>query len=226
MIFRCGMTDSARNASVRNGVAPVQPSPCAASLQARLCAIDLGERRIREQPGDGERALGEDAQFVHGDDPASDLDEPLDCEGHVPIGHADDDEVVRVVGDARRERAALQSRAGDEAEPDPARREVPLDDGDLREVALGARDRLAALDDGLALERLRDDLILDQADRTRVPPLHGIAKSAGEIGATRTDWRTQSGISTRGTSSIGRPRFSTVVGWKLTRSGRTRRSAT
>ena len=38
MIFRCGITESARKASVRNGVAPVQPRPCAASLQARLWA--------------------------------------------------------------------------------------------------------------------------------------------------------------------------------------------
>ena len=62
----------------------------------------------------------------------------------------------------------LQSRAGHEPEPDPTRREVPFDDGDLREVLLRARHCLPAFDDGLALERLRHDLILDQADRPQL----------------------------------------------------------
>ena len=136
VIFRCGMTESARNASVRNGVAPVQPRLVCRLVAGAALRDDLGERRIREQPGDRQRALGENAQSVDGDDPASELGESLDGERHVPIGHADDDEVVRVVRDARRERAALQPRPGDEAEPDPARREVALDDGDLREVVL------------------------------------------------------------------------------------------
>ena len=91
--------------------------------------------------------------------------EVRDGEGHVLVGHADDDEVVRVVCDRRGERAAPEARAGDEAEADPARREVPLDDGDLGEARLGVCDRLAVHDDRLALERLRHDLILDQPDR-------------------------------------------------------------
>ena len=36
--FSDGITDSARKASVRKGVAPLQPRPAAASLHARLCA--------------------------------------------------------------------------------------------------------------------------------------------------------------------------------------------
>src|ERR1700757_674981 len=39
VIFSAGMTESARNETVKNGVAPLQPSAVAASLQARLCAI-------------------------------------------------------------------------------------------------------------------------------------------------------------------------------------------
>ncbi len=67
--------------------------------------------------------------------------------------------------DARRERAALQPRPGDEAEPHAAGREVAFDHGDLREVALRVGDRMPGFHCGLSHERLRHDLILDQADR-------------------------------------------------------------
>ena len=101
--------------------------------------------------------------------PAAELRQSLDRKDHVSVGHADDDEVVRVVRDARRERAALQPGAGDETEPDAAGREMPFDDRDLREVASGIRHRLTALDDGLPLERLGHDLVLDEADRAQAP---------------------------------------------------------
>ena len=165
MIFSDGITESARKASVRNGVAPDQPS-AGRGLVAGAALLDhLGERRVREQPGDRQRALGDHPAAVDGDDAAADLGEVADGEGHVVVAHPDDDEVVGVVRDRRGERAALQAGAGDEAEPDPAGREVALDDGDLGEVGVGARDGVAVDDDGLAVERLRHDLILDQADR-------------------------------------------------------------
>ena len=96
--------------------------------------------------------------------------EPLHGECHLPIGHAHDDEVVRVVGDGRGERSPSQAGARDEAEPDPAGREMTLDDRDLRQVVVGARDRLAPFDDRVPLERLGDDLVLDEADRAHAPP--------------------------------------------------------
>ena len=122
------------------------------------------------------------------------------------VGHADDDEVVRVVRDARRERAALQPRARHEAEPDPARREVPLDDRDLREVVLGARDRVPAFDDGLALERLGHDLIRRRG-RSRASSLRSTGSrspTARPVRSGRTGAPTR-GPPRRGTSSIGRP---------------------
>ena len=147
------------------------PAQCVRRVVAGAALRDhLGERRIRQQAGNGKRALGEHAQAVDRDDPSAELDESLDRKGHVPVGHADDDEVVRVVGHARGERACLQSRACDEPEPDSPGREVALDHGDLREIPGRARDRLAALDGRLTRQRLGHDLILDQADRT-----HGAA---------------------------------------------------
>ena len=114
----------------------------------------------------------------------------------------------------RGERAARQARAGDEAEPDPAGREVPFDDGDLGEAGLGVGDRPAVDDDGLANERLRHDLILDQPDRADRLRSHGIAKSQAVTGRTRTVCRTHSGTGTDGTS-IGRPRLRTTSGTNL-----------
>ena len=57
------------------------------------------------------------------------------------------------------------------------------------------------------------------------PPAQGIAKLVAVTGRRRTVWRTQAGISLRGTSSSGRPRFSTTSGTNRSRSGRTSRSA-
>ena len=97
-----------------------------------------------------------------------------DGERHVVVAHADDDEIVGVVGDRRGERAASQARAGDEPEPDAAGREMPLDDRDLREVRGCVRDRVAVHDHRLAHERLGHDLVVDQADRAdRARPARG-----------------------------------------------------
>ena len=137
VIFSDGITESPRNESVRNGVAPVQPSSRAASLQARLWAMTSSSARVREQPGDRERALGEHALVLHRDDAAADLREPLDREGHVLVGRAHDDEVVGVVRDRGRERAPLQARAGDEAEC----RFAPSRDAARRRRSSRARDR-------------------------------------------------------------------------------------
>jgi hypothetical protein len=59
-------------------------------------------------------------------------------------------------------RAAARTRA-----PNPSRPQVPLDDGDLGEVALGVGDRLPILHAWLLQERLRHDLALDEPDHAR-----------------------------------------------------------
>ena len=56
---------------------------------------------------------------------------------------ADDHEVVGVVGDRRRERAGAQAEPAHEPLADAPGRVVALDDGDLRDVALGIGDDVA-----------------------------------------------------------------------------------
>ena len=150
---------------MRNGVAPTQPSSCAASLQARLCADDDVERLIREQPRDRQGALRDDAPAVHDDDAAADLGETLRGDGHVVVARPDDDEVVGVVGDRRGERAPPKPGARDQPHADPPGAEVPLGHRELDEVALGIGHDVAVDDRRLALERLGDDLVGDEADR-------------------------------------------------------------
>ena len=115
----------------------------------------LVERRVREQAGDGERQLGDHLCAVDDDDPAAAVREPAHGGGHRRVVRPDDDDVVRVVRDGRRDRAALQPEAAHEAEPDAAGAEMPLDDGDLRQVALRVGERLARAMDGLVDERRR-----------------------------------------------------------------------
>ena len=114
--------------------------------------------------------------------------------------------------DGRSERAALQARARDEAEPDPAGREVPLDDRDLREIALRVGDR-APVD--TAARATSDSVTTWSAIR---PIARALAAGPGDrevarrrAALMRTVCRTQSGISTRGHVLDRRPRFSTVV---------------
>ena len=100
---------------------------------------DLLERRVGEQPGDRQRQLGEHLRAVDDDDAAAAVREPAHRCRHRRVVHPDDDDVVRVVGDRRGDRAALQAEAAHEAEADAAGAEVALDDGDLREVAAPGR---------------------------------------------------------------------------------------
>ena len=75
MIFSDGITESARNASVRNGVAPDQPSACGGLVRGEALLDHVGERRVGEQAGDRQRALGDDPAVVDDDDAAADLGE-------------------------------------------------------------------------------------------------------------------------------------------------------
>src|SRR5437763_1109259 len=81
--------------------------------------------------GGAERTLRKHATGRDRDDAAAQLGGTCDGGEHVVVGDTEHDEVVRVVRDRRRERAAPQAGAAHEPDADAARREVPLDDGDL-----------------------------------------------------------------------------------------------
>ena len=141
--FSDGITESARKDRCWNGASSVQPSSRAAVAELVRPRDHLLERRVRQQPGDRERQLGQHLGAVDDDDPAAAVREPAHGRRHRRVVHADDDDVVRVVGDRGRDRAALQSEAAHEAESHAAGAEVPLDDRDLREVLRRIGDRLA-----------------------------------------------------------------------------------
>ena len=189
-------------------------APVAASLHARLCATTTssGWSESRPATGSGHSATTRPSSTTTMPPPTS--ASRCDGERHVLVARADDDEVVRVVRDGRGERAAL-------AAPSPRGSARPMrpvarcrsSDRDLDEVALGVGDGMAVDDERLARQRLRDDLVGDEADRARRaaaptgsrsrrradrPDPHGLAHPLGHVGP-------------RGTSSIGRPRFSTSV---------------
>ena len=109
------------------------------------------------------------------------------------------------------------------AEADPARGEVPLDDRDLDEVAPGVGDRVAVDDERLARRGTRSRPGPSTRPIARAaPPSTGSRSRPRSTGLMRTVWRTHSGTSARGTSSIGRPRLSTSSGTKRLEVGRAR----
>ena len=224
MIFRLGITERQKcHCLERRGVAAAELFRC---FQAGFAGLDdLGQGRIREQAGDGQGQLRLHAAALDDDDAAADLGDALDGAGHVAVVGADDDDVVRVVGDRRGHRALLQAEAADEAEPDAARRQVALDDGDLQEVARRVGDCEPVLDGELLLEGLGDDLPFDETDDARAPPSQGMWKSFTATGSMFTVDLTHSGTSTRGISSTGLPALRTSSGSKRSRSGRSRMSA-
>ena len=224
--FRDGITDSARNARCWNGASSSQPSSRAAAID-RVRGLDhLCERRVREQAGDRQRQLREHLGAVDDDDAAAAVREPAHGGGHRRVVHPDDDDVVRVVRDRRCERAALQAEPAHEAEPDAARAEVPLDDRDLREVALGIGERLAGSVGGLVHERVGHDLARHDPDHARVAAL---PRDAEHLRAERADPHRVAHpvrhLRLAGSPRPGCPRLSTVSGTKRSRSGRTSRSA-
>ena len=99
----------------------------------------------------------------------------------------------------------LRPEPADEAEPDPAGGEVPLDDGDLGEVGIGVGDGVAVDDDRLA-HRATPSRPGPRSGRSRGSWRRpsGISKSAAVTGFTRTVWRTHSGTGGDGTS-LDRP---------------------
>ena len=165
VIFSDGITESARKASVRNGVAPVQPSPWAASFVARLCSITVASGASERRPATGR---GHSATTR----PSSTTTMPPPMWARWLTANARSLSLMptttRLCASCATDDASapcVRPEPDDEAEPDPAGREVALDNGDLGEAGIGARDGVAVDDHRLALERLRHDLVLDQADR-------------------------------------------------------------
>ena len=110
-------------------------------------------------------------------------------------------------------------------EPDghPARAEVALDHGDLREAVPG--DRVAVLDERLLDERLGHDLVRDHADHARRPALPGDREVAGGDVADADGVLDPLGHLGPLDLADGRPRLSTVSGTNDSRSGSSSRSA-
>ena len=114
-----------------------------------------------------------------------------------------------------------QPEPAHEPEADPARAEVALDHGDLREVALRIGDDLAVDD-----RRLLHAAPRSRSGRGRCRSRARRRRSTGARSRraatcwTRTVCLTQSGTSGRWISPTGRPRLSTSSGTKRSRSGR------
>ena len=217
--LRLGITESARKESSWNGASTVQPRSAAADDDRTAACDHLVERRVREEAGDRQRQLGEHLRAVDGDDAAADVGEAPDGEGHRRVAHPDDDDVVRVVRDGRCERAALQAEAAHEAEPDPAGAEVPLDHGDLREVARGVGDRLAGAHGRLLDERLRHDLARNEADHARLAArARGSGTSPARARRRAPCAAPSRAPRARGISATGRPALSTTSGTNRSRS--------
>ena len=179
MILSAGITESARKLSVMNGAASVEPSSRTTACRWSSLLDDGLDGQLRHQPGDRQRQLGSQLAPLVDRDAAADRGEPLDAEREVVVVHADGDDVVRVVGDGRRHRAAAQAEAAHEPEADAARRVVALDDGDLREVALVVGHHLAAADTRREHEVLGQDLIAYEPDRADVAAVVGQREGVG-----------------------------------------------
>ena len=222
MIFRLGMTESARNESVWNGAGSVaaerarrldagaalaRPPPRAArprGARRRAAAARRGRRgrRRRRRRRRARRAARP--------------------RGHVVVVDAHDDDVVRVVRDRRRERAAPEAEPAHEPEPDPPGAEVALDHGDLREVALRVGDDRRA-----PARRARSVTIWS---RTRpitraAPPSAGSAKSPARDGCDAHGLLHPLGHLGPRDLADGPPRLSTSSGTKRSRSASRSRSA-
>ena len=123
-----------------NGDSSDVPSSSAAADDSRRPLEHLLERRVRQQSGHRERELSPDAAVADDHHPAAEVGEALHRPRHVAVVDPDADDVVGVVRDRGRERAVPQAEPAHQPEADPAGAEVPLDDGDLGQVALGVGD--------------------------------------------------------------------------------------
>ena len=180
MILSAGITESARNDIVRNGVAPLQPSAAAASVHARLCAITSSSGATEKRPatGSGHSASTRPSSTATIPPPSSTARATA-----ASMSSSETPSTTRLCAScATVDASAPRCRPGaaHEADTDAAGCKVPLDHGDLREVALGIGDREAVHDRGALDERLRHDLVGDEpdhADRASVARRREIARA-------------------------------------------------
>ena len=182
--FRDGITDSARNARCWNGASSSQPSSRAAAITACDASSTSASGASESRPATGSGSSASTSAPSTTTMPPPRFASRRDGGRHRRVVHPDDDDVVRVVRDRRCERAALQAEAAYEAEPDAARAQVPLDDGDLGEVALGVRQRLSGPVRRRVHERVRQDLARHDPDHARVAAR---PRDAEHLGAERAD---------------------------------------
>ena len=111
VIFSAGITDSARNESVMNGASIATPCSRSSACSSSRPLDDLLDRAVGEQAGDRQRQLAAHRAVAATTMPAADLLQRARRTRHVVVVDADHDEVVRVVGDGRGERAARAARS-------------------------------------------------------------------------------------------------------------------
>ena len=216
VIFRRGMTESARN-DERQERRRARPAERVRGVVARPALRDhLGERRVGEEPGDRERALGEDAAVRRR------RRSRRRSRRAVSTANAMSASVMPTTmrlcascATRRRERAALPA-------PSPRRsrgRSAPSRGAARRPRSSrgrgGVRDRVSP-----PRRRARDRPTRSRPDpgsarsRGSTPRAPGSRSRPAATGRCARVCRTQSGISTGGVSPIGRPLFSTVSGAK------------
>ncbi len=164
VIFRCGITGRHRKATCRNGSASGQPAR-AASRSACSAARTVSNGSSAHQPSDRQASSASTPPALHRDEPAAESRSDVHRDRHVRIVRADHADVVAVMPDRGRDRAARQAEAVHEAAPDIAVDAVPLDDADLKEIVTPdrarARRRAPA---GTPSSRAGDDLARNDAD--------------------------------------------------------------
>ena len=113
VIFSDGITDSARNESVMNGASISTPCSASRSCRPSSPSATSSSGRSESSPAIGSASSPTHRAPARDDEPAAQLLRPRGAQRHVGVVDADDDEVVRVVGDGRGERArgAARSRA-------------------------------------------------------------------------------------------------------------------
>ena len=185
VILSAGITESARKESVWNGASKRAAERRRGGGDRAARREHLVERRVGEEPGDRQRELGEHLGAVDDDDPAAEFARRATTASHGRVAHADDDDVVRVVGDgrARTRRAAARSRGRSRARSGRSRGGARTRRS-WRGRASGSAIASPARHGGLLDERVGDDLPGHEPDHAR---LAARPRDREDLGAERAD---------------------------------------
>src|SRR6266487_6764371 len=225
VIFRLGITDRPRNDSVRNGVAPDQPTARAALLHARLFAITAASGASASSPatGSGSSAFTSPPSTTTMPPPSS----PSRSTALVMSSSSIPTTTMLCASCATVDASAPRCSPEPWTNPWPIR-PVPR----WRSMtAIFARSLpgSATAKPFMVVGSTATDLVTTWSGTSPIaralPPSQGIARSAELTGRLRTECLTHSGTSGSGISSTGRPAFSVSSGSNRFRSGRSSRSA-